>query len=215
MPQVGHDNRGFHVVCSGSHKNERPPQRSGANLSTGRADTIVADLKLPSDPEFDAALSTFALSTIKNQITVRYSARLRSSLAVCYAERKLIHLNRALQNFSAELVRVTLIHELAHLSVYMKHGRAVRPHGLEWRALMRGVGYPAETCMKIAPELAVRFPTQSRRRIVHACIHCGWRRVSGRRCSRWRCRQCLEAGRSGVLAVSEESVGRPSRRAAP
>jgi predicted SprT family Zn-dependent metalloprotease len=43
------------------------------------------------------------------------------------------------------ILEEVLCHELAHVAVYRLHGRSVRPHGPEWKRLVRQVGFGAAT----------------------------------------------------------------------
>ena len=47
-----------------------------------------------------------------------------------YTGRNLIKINNDLNKYS---FLITLVHELAHASIWIKHGRRVKPHGDEWK----------------------------------------------------------------------------------
>ncbi len=48
-----------------------------------------------------------------------------------YAGKNLIKINRDLNQYS---FLITLVHELAHASIWIKYGRRVKPHGDEWKS---------------------------------------------------------------------------------
>ncbi|RZP15550.1 MAG: sprT domain-containing protein [Flavobacteriales bacterium] len=56
---------------------------------------------------------------------------------------------------------ITLIHEIAHLIAFKKHGRAIKPHGIEWKRtfqqLMLPYLRPEIFPKKILPFLAIHF----------------------------------------------------------
>lgn len=63
------------------------------------------------------------------------------------------------QSFIAQ----TVPHEVAHLLAYLRHGRRIRPHGPEWRAIMLQLGAAPERCHRYdltrVPRRALRvFP---------------------------------------------------------
>ncbi|OOF58789.1 SprT family zinc-dependent metalloprotease [Rodentibacter myodis] len=78
--------------------------------------------------------------------TVSYDLR-GTKAGVAYLQKNEIKFNRTLllEN-STEFIRQVVPHELAHLIIYQVFGR-VKPHGVEWKALMNQVFHlPAETC---------------------------------------------------------------------
>jgi predicted SprT family Zn-dependent metalloprotease len=46
-----------------------------------------------------------------------------------------------------------LCHELAHLAARERHGDRIRPHGPEWKALMRAAGYEPKTRLPLPKSL--------------------------------------------------------------
>jgi predicted SprT family Zn-dependent metalloprotease len=67
------------------------------------------------------------------------------SLGRCHPERRLIRLASWLREAPDVLLAEVLCHEVAHVAVHELHGSDCRPHGSEWKALMRTAGYPART----------------------------------------------------------------------
>ncbi len=64
------------------------------------------------------------------------------SLGRCYPDRKLIRVARFVLDESEDLFQEVLCHEAAHVAAYHLHGRTIRPHGREWKALIQMAGYP-------------------------------------------------------------------------
>ena len=153
---------------------------------------------------------------LADRLTVEVSSRLRSSVGRCYPERRLIRLAVCLIDGSRELLPEVLCHEAAHVVVYERFGRSVRPHGREWRRLVETAGFPARTRVPIEGPVNRR---NLRRWWRHTCPVCGASRTAGRPMRRWRCVACVDAGRGGELVITRlvhreepqvESVWRPS-----
>jgi len=51
----------------------------------------------------------------------------------------------------------TVAHEVAHSVVYRCHGRGKRPHGPEWRAVMKYLGFEPRVTHETSPELLARI----------------------------------------------------------
>jgi hypothetical protein len=74
---------------------------------------------------------------LADSVTVELSRRFRSSLGLCRPVEGRVRLAAHLANGRPELLEEVLCHELAHVAVYRLHGRSVRPHGPEWKGLVR------------------------------------------------------------------------------
>ena len=72
---------------------------------------------------------------------VTFSGRLRRALGRCSPRSGSIRLNPALLDADPEVLREVVCHEAAHAAAWLLHGRQARPHGREWKALMRQAGY--------------------------------------------------------------------------
>ena len=134
--------------------------------------------------------------------------RLERSLGRCYPKRGLVRIARFALDLPAELRDEIICHEAAHLVVFQRYGRTARPHGAEWKELMRSVGLTPRVRIQLdhlAPCLPARSPSV---RVLydHRCPVCHAARIARRRVSRWRCRNCVEAGLPGVLDVSRRAV---------
>jgi len=63
----------------------------------------------------------------------------------------------------------TVLHEYAHLAVFQQHGRSARPHGAEWKAVMRTLG--------LAPNVTHDYPVERRtllKKHAYRCSVCGF-----------------------------------------
>lgn len=140
------------------------------------------------------------------ELDIRLSSRLRVSLGRCTPQRRSIRLAEFLLEAPEPLVREVLCHETAHVAVVALHGRRVRPHGQEWRALMTQAGFAPRARLPGA-ELA-RLPASAQRARTlweHRCPVCQSRWMAGRPVRRWRCRACREAGLEGALLIRRAS----------
>lgn len=97
------------------------------------------------------------------EIRVEISSRMTRSLGRCYADRKLIRIARFVVEDSDELFREVLCHEAAHVAAYHLHGRSIRPHGREWRALVQQAGY--EPTVKYKGHFVAPLPRRPKKRL--------------------------------------------------
>jgi predicted SprT family Zn-dependent metalloprotease len=75
--------------------------------------------------------------------------------------------NQVLQ--TPEQVHDTVLHEYAHLVVFEKFGTKAKPHGSEWRAVMRQLG--------LSPTVTHDYPVEKRQmatRYIYRCDLCGF-----------------------------------------
>jgi SprT protein len=80
-----------------------------------------------------------------------------------------------------ERVRITLLHEYAHLLAVKRHGRRAAGHGLHWQQAMRDLGLP--------PEVRHRYDVQrngKRQKVIYCCLRCGTKLERSRRLPRRR-----------------------------
>jgi predicted SprT family Zn-dependent metalloprotease len=162
---------------------------------TQRKKSLDLHLHLPNQTA--SWLRRWGVSSLTGDIRSEFSNRLSTSLGMSYPERGLIRLNRSLLKEDQHLLAVVLCHELAHVVIYRRHGRSVRPHGPEWQALMRAVGFEPLVHLDNGRR-ALRGPT---RRYYHTCPVCHSGRMAGRPMPRWRCSQCVAQGLDGVLHI--------------
>lgn len=104
-------------------------------------------------------LRSWDASDLASRLRIETSSRMRSSLGRAYLERRLVRLNhRLLDPAHHALLDEVFCHEVAHLVVHERHGRAAAPHGREWRTLLHEVGSPVrvtiprDECWFLPPE---------------------------------------------------------------
>lgn len=137
---------------------------------------------------------------LTQRATVRFSGRLTRSFGTCRVATGEITLAQRLTRFPDTLHEV-LVHEAAHLAVYLAHGRAARQHGDEWKALMRAAAVEPRRCL---PPLPGDPPPRRRRPqyYLHACRWCDSQRVGRRPVRTWGCIPCHEAGRTDTIVIT-------------
>ncbi len=146
------------------------------------------------------------------QTTIEWSPRMTRSLGRCYPERRLIRLAAFLDEADNALLEEVLCHELAHLAAHELHGTStgsIRPHGPEWKTLMRAAGYEPRTRMPAPPNAPKPQPRRRRRGrylYLHHCPLCQLSRAAKRVVRRWRCAACLTAGLDGILDVFRRAL---------
>jgi len=152
----------------------------------------------------------WALPGLATRITVKVSPRLRRALGRCYPERALIRLAARAVEGDIQTFREVLCHEAAHLAAHLRHGRAARAHGPEWRGLVEAVGH--DPCASLAVAVAPPRAPRTARCLAwaHRCPVCQSVRLAARPVRRWRCRACVEAGLDGRLEISR--VAAPGER---
>jgi SprT protein len=123
----------------------------------------------------------------------------------------LIRYNPALLAANADdFLAETVPHEVAHLAAFARHGTRIRPHGPEWRAIVRRLGGVGERCHRY--DLA----SAPVRELCRFDYHCGCRnhRLSSIRHRRvlagqvYVCRSCagpLRPGHDALLGAPAES----------
>jgi predicted SprT family Zn-dependent metalloprotease len=141
-------------------------------------------------------------------VSVAFGARLRSSLGRCHPESGRILLNPALREAPHEVLLETLCHEVAHVVVHRRFGRRARPHGAEWRALLRAAGFAPRACADVRPsDGALYARVHSLRPWLHRCPRCGAERRARRAMLRWRCGRCRRGGHAGRLVIERRPCG--------
>lgn len=110
------------------------------------------------------------LPELAGRVGVEWNPRMRSTAGRATWPVCLIELNTRLPQISAEEVRRTLLHELAHLVTYERLGHGnCHPHGEEWQQACADVGIPGEKATH-------RLPLPSRtikRQWKYLCKSCG------------------------------------------
>jgi len=115
------------------------------------------------------AADAWDMPDLPDRVRIAYNPRLRTALGRALLDRGVVELNTHLLSEHPDQLVETLVHELAHLAVYMRYG-PVRPHGEHFRTLMRAVGLsPATT-----HTLPVAHLRRRRYLYLHRCSDCGY-----------------------------------------
>ncbi len=142
--------------------------------------------------------STWGVPALSGSVSIRANARLRSSIARLVIADRRIELGPLF--FTAFVNhREVLCHELAHFAAHLKYGRRIRPHGPEWRDLVRAAGF--EPRVRHPGIRFLRQVTEQRRwtrRYEHRCAVCQAVWYAGKRMTAWRCADCAAAGLPGT-----------------
>jgi SprT-like family len=93
----------------------------------------------------DRWLQLWNVPHLEAKSRIEWSPRLTRSLGRCYPDKRLIRMASYLESAPDGLLQEVLCHEMAHLAARELHGRNVRPHGPDWKALMTSAGYEPRT----------------------------------------------------------------------
>lgn len=145
----------------------------------------------------------WGLPELPGRVQIGVSTRMRVSLGRCAPRSGTIRIASFLLAGPEHLLAEVVCHELAHVAAVELHGPRCRPHGREWRALMRAAGHAPRARIPEA-DLERVLPLQGSTRVVweHRCPACGARRLAGRPVKQWRCARCHRFGLGGRLVVS-------------
>ena len=109
------------------------------------------------------------LKGLAGKLSVVWNQRMRSTAGRAFWPEGRIELNPRLIDFSADEVRSTMLHELAHLVAYARVGRKrIKAHGSEWRQACHDLGIPNERATHNLP-LPTREITRKWRYSCPAC----------------------------------------------
>ena len=129
----------------------------------------------------------------------------RTTAGTATFETNVISLSRLLITDEHRL-RVTLLHEYAHLVAFERHGHRAKGHGPAWRNAMRELG--------LEPNVHHTFDckrNESRRLVIYRCRKCALEFERKRRLPRRR--QYVHAGCGGLLVLADILERRaPSKR---
>lgn len=186
---------------------------------------MSADAARPTLPDA-AALTARARALLQgwgadpHGVRASWNRRLRTSAGRAFWRKGRIELNPHLLRRHPGQIDGVLAHEAAHVAAFRLHGRGIRPHGPEWRALLQAVGLPAAACHHLP------VPRVRRRRYLYlrVCEPCGGRRI-GRAVRYGPCHACGQdrrflvmrapAGRQGLAALRALTLSEVRRRCAP
>lgn len=140
---------------------------------------------------------------LTKDLSLQISTRLRTTLGRCRPQQAQIKIAAFLLSEPGPILEEVVCHELAHAAAFRLHGQGIRPHGPEWKELMRTAGYTPRPRLS-APEHAL-LPAAARHprvRWEHRCQVCHAVREAGRPVPQWRCAACREAGLEGELTIT-------------
>ena len=146
---------------------------------------------------------------LEKRTEISFSSRFRGGLGRAYLKRRRVTLSTRLLNEEREFLEEALCHELAHIAVAELNNQRRRPHGPEWKELMRAVGFEPRTRIPVnGTSTIIRRKRRRRYLYLHRCPVCQSERAARRVVRQWRCVTCVEAGLDGVLEIWR----RPARR---
>jgi predicted SprT family Zn-dependent metalloprotease len=99
-----------------------------------------------------------------------------------------------------------LAHELAHAAARRLHPRARKPHGPEWKSLIRAAGFEPMVRLRVSATPKTVTGSGETARYRHRCPVCQMTRWSRKPVPAWRCRSCAAAGLPGVLVINRVGV---------
>ncbi len=114
-------------------------------------------------------LLALGLAALAGRLRVGWNRRLRSTAGRAWINDSWIELNPLLIGHGLDEVRLTLLHELAHLVAHERHGRSIKAHGSEWRQACTELGIPGASATHRLP---LPRSTQARR-YYYECPACG------------------------------------------
>jgi predicted SprT family Zn-dependent metalloprotease len=171
------------------------------------ASNAEATLSERAAPHLERWGALWGVPGLARTLRVVASGRMRTSLGLYRPGRGEIRVARFLLAGPEALLLEVLCHEAAHAVVYARHGRSVRPHGREWRALMEAAGHPGRA--RLPEARLAELPAAARRQrflFAHRCPACGRERLAGRPVRGWRCVPCARTGGTGRLVVSRRAM---------
>jgi predicted SprT family Zn-dependent metalloprotease len=128
-------------------------------------------------------------------VDIRVTGRLTASWGRADALRGRVSISREVPR---HLVKHVLGHELAHIAAFRLVGRAERHHGPTWERLVRKAGGDPKARLAL-PGKRLRASS----RYLHSCPVCHFSRYGLRPVARWRCADCVQAGLSGQLTITQ------------
>jgi predicted SprT family Zn-dependent metalloprotease len=138
-----------------------------------------------------------------SRLRVRLNPRLTTTLARLLVSHSVIELNPTVTRLNARSRREAICHEAAHFVVWKRHGRAARPHGPEWAALVKLAGFKPHASRVRCGHLA--RPSEMKSAFRHTCLVCHFSKRAARRMSRWRCPECRAIGLEGRFRIERTS----------
>ena len=116
------------------------------------------------DAVIDEMLHLWHAEQLREKITWRWNARLRTTIGRAMLDDMVLELNPLLLGRNPEEMRGVVVHELAHLVTTSRYGLRVPPHGDEWKSLMRAAGESTRATHNLDVEGLRAKPSRRRRR---------------------------------------------------
>lgn len=190
-----------------------PPTRKAAALvravreaaagksPSGALARIIAELR-----------SKWDVPNLFDAVSFSINPRLRTAVARWVIDAERIEFGPRFFSASVNHVEV-LCHELAHVAAVLKHGGRIRPHGAEWRELVRMAGLEPRTRLPkpSSTHRELRKLHRLPQRYEHRCSVCQSVWYARRPVRAWRCGECAAAGLPGTLQISRSEAGRTRR----
>ena len=119
--------------------------------------------------------SGWGINDLHRRVRVVYNPKLSTTLGRAILNSGIVELNPRLLNEHPKELIPTLVHELAHMVVYMRFGR-VAPHGHHFKMLMGALNHSP----KSTHSLPVGHLRRKRKKYLylHFCSECGYRFVA-------------------------------------
>jgi len=137
-----------------------------------------------------------------SRLQIAFNVRLRSTVARWVPPSDVLEIGSTVMSRDTQTLREIIAHEAAHVVVWDRSGRAVRPHGPEWAALMRAAGFePRATLVRCGHRRAEPRGV----RVRHFCALCHFSALAKRRMPTWRCPECRAIGLEGILTAERVS----------
>ena len=147
----------------------------------------------------------WGFACLADGVRIVYNPRLRTALGRALLDERRVELNVRLLRAHLQEFIPTLVHELAHVVVYIRYGR-VRPHGMHFRTLMRAVN--------LSPQATHSLPVGSAKRrrrrylYLHRCSDCGVSFVARKVRRDLYCRCCGPDMTWTILRAADTEAGR-------
>jgi predicted SprT family Zn-dependent metalloprotease len=140
-------------------------------------------------------------SELQDCFTLCYNPRLRATIARWVIASNRLEIGARFFELRRDH-REILCHELAHAAAVRRHGRAVRPHGPEWRELVRKAEYEPNV-HRVSDRTSHAAPRGIRAPLAyeHRCPVCQSVRYGRKPVKSWRCVECVNAGLPGHLTI--------------
>ena len=164
---------------------------------------------LPSGPTLTAIAErcgqAWEIPDLARRVTIFYNPRLHTTLGRAILDDNRVELNVHLLRAYPDELLGTVVHEMAHLAVRMRYGD-VRPHGREFKALMRAVIMSAAATHHLD---TAGLKLQRRRYVyLHRCGDCGMMFIARKPRRDCYCRACGPEMSWNILRAPATAAGR-------